>query len=149
MPDWDYGAIDGTIMRHGNGEMYFVYSTWSFGPLTIYIAPMRSPTEVGFPKIELKKPEAEWECYEGCVNEGPFFIYRNGISFCVFSGSSTWGPNYSLAIMSIPADLDPLNPSNWKMPDGPVFWSNEEEDVYTTGHAAFTVSPGTINFLFN
>jgi GH43 family beta-xylosidase len=142
MPDWDFPAIDGTPFRHGNGKMYFVYSTWAFGPLTIYIAPMESPTVVGGPKVELKKPVETWECNVGCVNEGPYFIFRNNVSFCIFSVSSTWGPDYALAMMSIPGDKDPMNVTNWNMPDGPVFTRNDEESVYTTGHAAFTVSPG-------
>jgi len=142
MPDWDYAAIDGTYFKHGNGQQYFVFSTWAFGPLTIYIAPMQSPTVVGFPKIELKRPVETWECQVGCVNEGPYFLYRNNKSYCIYSVSSTWGPDYALAMMSIPDDMDPMNPGNWKFPDGPVFTRNDEEDVYTTGHAAFTVSPG-------
>jgi GH43 family beta-xylosidase len=47
-------------------------------------------------------------------------------------------------MMSISADKDPMDPSNWNFPDGPIFERNNEEDVYTTGHAAFTVSPGII-----
>jgi GH43 family beta-xylosidase len=148
MPDWDFAAIDGTVFQHGNGQLYFVYSSWSFGPLTIYIAPMSSPTEVGFRKVELKKPVEEWECHAGCVNEGPYFIFRNNVSFCVFSVSSTWGPNYALAVMSIPSHLDPMDVNNWVMPTGPVFTRNDEEDVYTTGHAAFTVSPGKIKYVY-
>lgn len=145
MPDWDFAAIDGTIFNHGNGRRYFVFATWAFGPLTIYIAPMNSPTQVGFPKIELKRPTEEWECYEGCVKEGPFFIFKNNVSFCVYSVSSTWGPNYALAMMNISYELDPMTVSNWQMPDGPIFYRNDEEEVYTTGHAAFTVSPGNPN----
>jgi len=141
MPDWDNAAIDGTPFKHGNGQLYFVFSTWAFGPLTIYIAPMDNPTTVGSPKVELKKPVEEWECYEGCVNEGPYFIFKNGVSFCVFSVSSTWGPNYALAVMRIEGDKDPLVPSNWVFPKEPSFTRNDEEGVYTTGHAAFTVSP--------
>jgi len=47
-----------------------------------------------------------------------------------------------LGLMSIPFDKDPMNPSHWNYgPNEPVFWRNDEEDVYTTGHAAFTTSP--------
>jgi GH43 family beta-xylosidase len=91
MDDWDFGAIDGTVFNHGNGRRYFVFPTFDFGDLTIYIAPMISPTVVGFPKIELKKPTEEYECHDGCVNEGPYFIYRNNVSYCVYSVSSTFG----------------------------------------------------------
>lgn len=142
MPDWDFAAIDGTVFNHGNGQRYFMFATWAFGPLSIYIAPMTSPTEVGEPKVEVKTPTEEWECHAGCVNEGPFFIFKNNVSICVFSVSSTWGPNYALAVMNITSDLDPMVVQNWRMPDGPIFTRNDDEGVYTTGHAAFTVSPG-------
>lgn len=43
--------------------------------------------------------------------------------------------------MSIEAGKDPLFPGNWKSVEGPVFERNDDENVYTTGHAAFTQSP--------
>ena len=46
-------------------------------------------------------------------------------------------------MMSIDGDKDPMDPNNWWFgDDGPVFWRNDEENVYTTGHAAFTTSLG-------
>jgi len=142
MPDWDNGAIDGTPFKHGNGQMYFVWASPKDGPLSLYIAPMINATMVESPKILLKRPSEPYECHDGCVNEGPYFIFRNGISYCVYSVSTTWTSQYSLAMMSIHADQDPMNVSNWLVPDGPIFSKNDEEGVYTTGHAAFTVSPG-------
>lgn len=142
MPNWPWAAIDPTIFNHENGQRYFLFASWSFGALAIYIAPLPTPTLVGrSPVVELKRPTEPWECYGGCTNEGAFFLYRNSISYCVYSVSSTWDPNYALAVMSIPDHKNAMDPRNWYIPDGPVFWRNNEEDVYTTGHAAFTVSP--------
>lgn len=39
--------------------------------------------------------------------------------------------------------LDPMNPNNWwHNNDGCVFYRNDEENVFCTGHASFTTSPG-------
>jgi len=48
--------------------------------------------------------------------------------------------------MSIPFSEDPMDPNNWDSVIGPVFSRNDEEDVYTTGHASFTVSPDGSKF---
>lgn len=140
MDDFDYGAIDGTVMKHGD-KLYFAFASTAFHPLSIYIAPMINPTTIGASKLFLRGPKSEWEIQGGPTNEGPYFIYRNNVSYMVFSASSTWDPNYSLGLMSIPFDKDPMTPSHWDYGnDAPVFWRNDEEDVYTTGHASFTVS---------
>jgi len=140
LPDWDHFAIDGSVMKH-NGQNYFVWSSNRIDFLSLYIAPMASPTLVSRPIILLRTPSEEWECQGGCVNEGPFFIYNRNVSYMIFSGSSTWDPGYCLTQMSIEDGKDPLIPQDWASAPGPVFRRNDEEDVYTTGHAAFTVSP--------
>lgn len=137
MPNYEFFAIDGTILRHG-GELYFVFSS----NLEIWIARMSSPTKVGDSFVRLRYPQAEWECRNSaCVNEGPFFIYNRNVSYMIFSVGGTWTPDYALAMMSIEDAKDPLVPSNWWFgDDGPVFYRNDEEQVYTTGHACFTTS---------
>ncbi|CAL8071956.1 unnamed protein product [Orchesella dallaii] len=140
LPDWDFWAIDGTVMKHG-GRNYFAWSSTRTGPLSIWIAPLDNPTQVGGPIVLLRQPSQDWECQGGCVNEGPYFIYNRDVSYMIFSASSTWDPGYCLTQMSIPFDRDPLDPQNWDSINGPVFSRNDEEGVYTTGHAAFTVSP--------
>lgn len=47
--------------------------------------------------------------------------------------------------MGIDDLADPLVYSNWWRHDQPVFWKNEPEDVYGTGHASFTTSPGKLH----
>lgn len=108
MPEWEAGAIDGTIMNHNNRH-YFVWASWIDGPLKLYIAPMADATSIGNPKVLLKEPTEEWECRTGCVNEGPFFIYNRNVSYMIFSASSTWDPNYCLSQMSIEEGRDPLS----------------------------------------
>ena len=65
------------------------------------------------------------------------------MSYLIFSAEGTGGPNYCLGMISIDVDKDPMDPNNWWFgDDAPVFWRNDEENVYTTGHAAFTTSLG-------
>ncbi|CAL8097556.1 unnamed protein product [Orchesella dallaii] len=137
---WDDGGIDGTIMKH-NGQLYFVWTSGRVGRLSMYIAPMVNATFVTRPIVLLRMPTEDWECNDGCLNEGAYLIYNRNVSYLVFSGSSTWDPNYSLSYISIPFEKDPMDPNNWDYVGGPVFTRNDEEDVYNTGHAAFTVSP--------
>jgi len=141
LPDWNPGAIDGTVMNHDNRH-YFLWAGWATtGHLSIYIAPMANATYVTGPVVLLREPREEWECQGGCTNEGPFFIYNRGVSYMVFSASSTWDAGYCLSYMSVEAGKDPMMHWNWVSVPGPVFERNDEEDVYTTGHAAFTTSP--------
>ncbi|CAL8071954.1 unnamed protein product [Orchesella dallaii] len=140
LPDWDFGSIDGTVMKHG-GQNYFVWASTRVQFLSIYIAPLINPTLVGRPTVLLRQPKEDWECQGGCTNEGPFFIYNRNVSYMIFSASSTWDPGYCLTQMSLESTQDPMDPINWVSAPGPVFSRNDEEDVYTTGHAAFTVSP--------
>lgn len=130
-------------MKH-DGKLYFLWASTRAGFLSIYIAPMDTPTLVARPRILLRAPTQDWECEGGCTNEGPFFIYNRNVSYMVFSASSTWDPGYCLTYMSIESEKDPLMPQNWYSAPGPVFRRNDEESVYTTGHAAFTASPGII-----
>ena len=154
MPEWDDDdAIDGTVMKHGNGKLYFVWSsilrTSPQRPRCLWIAEMIDPVTVGESKVFLRGPTSDWETHGGPTNEGPYFIYRNNVSYMVFSASSTYEPDYCLGLMSIDGDKDPMVPSNWWYGDNaPVFYRNDEESVYTTGHASFTVSNGESLLLY-
>ncbi len=131
-------------MRHNN-QKYLVYTAGVpselGGGLGIFICRLVNATTTVEPVVLLRQPKEPWECNDGCVNEGPFLIYNKNVSYMVFSGSSTWDPNYSLSWMSIEEGRDPMVVENWISAPGPVFSRNDEENVFTTGHAAFTVSP--------
>ena len=61
----------------------------------------------------------------------------------VYSARDTGDPDYCLGLMSVDWNQDPMVPENWWFNrTGPVFFRNDEESVYATGHAAFTISPG-------
>jgi len=139
MPDWPERQIDGTVFNHGNGKRYFAWATEVLGVLSIDIAEMDSPTSVKASKMNLRWPTADWEWV---IDEGPYFLYNKNVSYMIYSAHSTWGPDYCLGMMSIDYDKDPMSPSNWWFGDNKcIFSRNDEENVYTPGHAAFTTSP--------
>ena len=113
MQDWDWGAIDGTILRQ-NGRLYFLYaSTYPAKPpnypqLAILIAPMNSATNISIERTMLREPRSEWECVGSCIDEGPYFIYNRGVSYMIFSASGSFSTNYCLGMMSINSTLDPM-----------------------------------------
>lgn len=52
-------------------------------------------------------------------------------------------PDYCLGIMGLDNMQDAMNPNNWwHNNDGCVFYRNDNQNVFCTGHAAFTTSPG-------
>lgn len=109
----------------------------------LFIARMVDPEVVLEPRTLLRRPKSAWEMHGWPVNEGPFIIENQGRTFLVFSGSSTFTPDYCLGIMGIDDNRDPMNPANWwNDVDKCVFYRNDAEDVFGPGHASFVRSPG-------
>lgn len=145
LPEEDIYAIDGTVLQYTNGELYFIWTGFPEPPgsMNLYIARMESPTRVIPPRTLLRSPSMEWEMHGYPVNEGPFIIQKDGRTFLVFSGSSTFTPDYCLGIMGIDGGKDPMVPSNWwNDVNHCVFTRNDAESVFGTGHASFVRSPG-------
>lgn len=132
-------------MQYGNGQLYFIWTgNPDSGSMGLFIAPMVDPETVLAPRILLRRPKSEWEMHGWPVNEGPFIIENAGRTFLVFSASSTFTPDYCLGIMGIDDLRDPLVPENWwNDKDECVFYRNDGESVFGTGHATFVKSPGT------
>ncbi len=98
------------------------------------------------PYVMITHPTEDWECDDICTNEGPFAMYHGNKSCIIFSASMTGLPNYCLGQYSASWGDDPLDPNSWRKKEGGcVFKRNDEESVYTTGHASFTTSPGEKN----
>jgi GH43 family beta-xylosidase len=86
-------AIDMTVLEHA-GRRYAVWSGWD-GPRTdrqfLYIAPMRSPTELAGPRVRIcANDDYLWERTEERassrgLHEGPQIIQRTGRTFVVYS----------------------------------------------------------------
>lgn len=136
-------AIDSSIFKQ-NEKMYMLWSGVAAGMQRIYIQEMSSPTTLTGKKLEISKPEYDWE-RQGTdikdVNEGPIALQRNGKTFVIYSGSFCVTEHYKLGMLTIDANKDPMVKENWSKSDKPVFQASEENGIWGPGHNGFTVSP--------
>ena len=75
------------------------------------------------------------------VNEGPEVLRHGNRIFLVYSAAGCWTDNYSLGMMSAPADGDLLSPASWKKSALPVFWQSPKAGAFGPGHGSFFQSP--------
>ena len=139
-------AIDGTVMPCG-GRLYFVWSGWESRENThqnLYIAPMKSPTELAGARVLLSRPEYDWEkrgsgptksgkCLP-TVNEGPQILEKDGTVHVIYSAAGSWCRHYCLGMLTLRGG-DPLNPADWVKCKEPVFV--ESEGTHGPGHCSF------------
>lgn len=141
-------AIDASIFKQNNK----MYITWSGipkdGMQRIYVQEMSSPLTVTGKKLELSKPDLEWEYkYKNedfTTNEGPIALQRNGKTFIIYSGNSCISEAYTLGMLTIDEKADPMVKENWTKSKEPVFKSSKENKMWGPGHNGFTVSPDGI-----
>ena len=138
-------AIDMTVLQH-EGKLYAIWSGWEAPGVDrqfLYIAPMKSPVEIGGPRVRLaSNDDYLWERTEENLdsrglNEGPEILRRQGRTFLVYSCGASWLPTYKLGMLEL-VGSDPLNPKAWKKFPKPVFQSTPE--TYGVGHSSFTTS---------
>ncbi|SFL60177.1 Beta-xylosidase, GH43 family [Gracilibacillus orientalis] len=140
----DKWAIDGTILEM-DGEYYFAWSGWE-GDVNvrqdIYIAPMTNPWTISGDRVELSRPEYDWEKIgEPLINEGPQFLRNDdGELFLIYSASGSWTDDYKLGMLTFTGS-DPLDPDAWEKSSEPVFEKDPEVGVYGPGHNGFFKSP--------
>ncbi len=139
-------AIDGTVMPCG-GKLYFVWSGWESRENThqnLYIAPMKSPTELAGARVLISRPEYDWEkrgsgptksgkCLP-TVNEGPQILEKDGTVHVIYSAAGSWCRHYCLGMLTLRGG-DPLNPADWVKCKEPVFV--ESEGTHGPGHCSF------------
>lgn len=164
----DNWAIDGSVFEH-KGELYFIWSGWE-EPLKdeetgegrfrivetetqrIYIARMENPWTLATGRVEISRPEFDWERNyhraDGTpsdhivyVNEGPQMLKHGEKLHIVYSASGTWTPHYCLGVLSADAGSDLLNPATWIKHPEPIFRQSPENGVYGPGHNSFFKSP--------
>lgn len=117
-------GLDGTVFTL-RGELYFLYAGYGHFPdygSAIYIMRMSSPIKVAGDHVLLTAPTMDWEKQGGmAINEGPVLLHRNGRVFLVYSASTTWSEDYSLGMLTMNEQDDPMIPSSWSKSDKPVF----------------------------
>ena len=137
-PKNEFYAIDGSILAHPNGSLYFL---WCGRPSAagqgLYLSKMSNPWTTVEARVAL---EADGF---GCpvVREGPVTLVRNGKIFLTYSACPADTPDYRLGMLVASADADPLNPKSWVQQPGPVFARNDAEGVFGPGHHGFFRSP--------
>ena len=139
-------AIDMTPLEV-RGKRYALWSGWD-APGTdrqfLYIAPLRSPTELSGPRVRLcPNNDYPWEFTEGDgkgrgLNEAPQVLFSGQRTFVTYSCGASWLPSYKLGMLELTGD-DPLDPRSWKKHGEPVFQSSEQ--TYGVGHSCFVRSP--------
>ena len=149
----DKWAIDGTLLRHKSG-MYIIWSGWEGDKniaQNIYIAKMKSPTEIEGERVMLSTPEYDWEKFGGdgidggapFINEGPFAFTTEGRTFVAYSGAGSWCTDYCIALLELVGD-DPMNPDCWKKQPTPVLSKNDS--FMGTGHCSVIEEENLIFF---
>ncbi|QDV24880.1 sulfatase-like hydrolase/transferase [Aureliella helgolandensis] len=139
-------AIDMTVLQQRD-QLFAIWSGWSDATSDrqlLYIAPMKSPTEVAGPRVQLCNPDDFlWERVEETaasrgLHEGPQVLQRAGRTFVVYSCGASWLPTYKLGMLELTGD-NPLDPADWHKFPKPVFESTDR--TYGVGHGSFVPSP--------
>lgn len=149
----DKWAIDGTILHHATGR-YIIWSGWEGDEnvaQNIYIAKLKSPTEIEGERVMISRPEYDWEKLGGTgtvdgspfINEGPFAFVEKGRTFVAYSGAGSWCMDYCIALLELVGD-DPMDAASWKKQEKPVISKNE--DFMGCGHCSVIAEENLIFF---
>jgi GH43 family beta-xylosidase len=141
-PD-DCWAIDGLTLEH-DGALFHVWSGWRGRddgfPQVLYIAPMSDAFTICGPRVEIAKPEHDWECRGAPLLEGPALLQRGGRTFIAYSASASWSDDYAVGLLSFDGG-DILSPRRWTKAPLPVLERHAGHGIYGPGHNSFTTSP--------
>jgi arylsulfatase A-like enzyme/GH43 family beta-xylosidase len=138
-------AIDMTPLEH-DGRLYALWSGWD-SPGTdqqyLYIAPMKSPTELGGPRVRLcANDDYPWEFTEPGgkgrgLNEGPQVLKSGARTFVTYSCGASWLSTYKLGLLEL-TGRDPLDAASWTKHEKPVFSGTDQ--TCGVGHSCFAPS---------
>ena len=131
-------SLDATVFSC-KGKNYFIWAQRDYsipGNSNLYIAEMKSPTELAGKPVLLSKPEYEWECQGFLVNEGPAVLEHNGKLYLTFSGSAT-DERYAVGMLEADSDSDLLSPASWVKSKQPVMITDSYHNIYGPGHNNF------------
>lgn len=133
-------AIDGTIFTWKKAR-YFIWSghNGKDNVQRLYIARMKNPWTLATTRVEIAAPQYAWE--KNGINEGPeILISKNKEVFLIFSASGCWSEDYTLGIMRLKKDGDPLQAASWtKLPE-PILVASPQNGAYAPGHNGFFTS---------
>jgi GH43 family beta-xylosidase len=134
-PKDEFYAIDGSVLRKGKGELYFL---WAGHPgHRLFIARLANPWTTTGTRILI--PADGFGCEE--VREGPFALVRNGRTFLTYSACDTGKPDYKLGMVVADESADVLDAKSWLQHPAPIFQRSDANGVYGPGHHSFFKSP--------
>lgn len=136
---WESFALDATTFE-SEGARYFVWAQRDYdipGNSNLYIARMRSATELALPAALISRPEYDWECQGFLVNEGPSVLAHGGKLYLTYSGSAT-DERYAMGMLTADEGADLLDPASWIKNEKPVMVTDAAHGVYGPGHNSFT-----------
>ena len=149
----DKWAIDGNVFTYKK-QLYMIWSGWegdTNGQQNIYIAKMKTPTQIDGDRVRISSPTQPWELYGALhddvnppqvnVNEGPQFLTHKEKVFIVFSASGCWTDNYSLGLLTFTGKENLLDATAWVKSDQPILGQSDQTKVYAPGHNSFFKSP--------
>ncbi len=124
---WDSFNLDATHFEH-KGQHYLVWAQQdkhkSYNS-ALWIAKMRSATELELPATLLTEPLLDWERLGYKVNEGPAVLIKNGKVWLAYSASAT-DHRYAMGLLTASADADLLKTESWTKAPKPVFSTNDK-----------------------
>jgi len=138
-------AIDASEFEY-KGKQYLIWSGWEGDDnvsQNIYIAELSNPWTIGSKRVMISTPQYYWEKKGSgnglpVINEGPEILKSpSGRLFLTYSASGCWTDDYSLGMLSLKNDGDPMNPSDWVKSKTPVFTKSIDNSVYGPGHNGF------------
>ncbi|CAF4802827.1 unnamed protein product [Rotaria sp. Silwood1] len=135
-------AIDGTVLQHPSGQLYFIWSGWE-GDIkerqNLYIAQMSNPWTISSARVEIARPIYNWETnHFPYINEGPQVTIRNNVISLVYSASGSWTNDYCLGLITASTNSNLMIPSSWRKQSSPIFRS--ANSIFGPGHQSFTKS---------
>ena len=137
----DSFSLDATHFAHRN-KRYLIWAQKDpeekFNS-ALYIAEMKSPTELHEHEVMLTRPELPWEIIGYKVNEGAAVLIRNDKIFVTYSASAT-DHNYAMGLLWADVDADLLDPASWHKSAQPVFFTQEALQRFGPGHNSFTLA---------
>ncbi len=136
---WESFTLDATTFT-ANGKRYFVWAQRDYGikgNSNLYIAEMRSATELKLPARLLSIPEYDWECIGYLVNEGPSVLKHNGKIYLTYSASAT-DENYAMGMLVADETADLLDKASWEKSPVPVMVTDPAHRIFGPGHNSFT-----------
>ncbi len=139
------------------GRRYLLWCGWPYRRIgeenqCIYIAPMRSPTEVDGERVLISRPQYVWErqwvspdgnrlAHPTYVNENPqAFVSRDRV-FVYYGASGSWTPYYCVGKLEADIDSDLLDPASWHKSPEPVFRMNIRDSVFSVGGICLVSGP--------